>query len=78
MTSNPTTEALAIGSVKSAYFFDQDTRGVVYDSATGQEFDVRAIEDGWLVSDDEGTNFENVTLTLALTDAIKAGQKEAP
>lgn len=78
---DPTRVALDVPGVKFASFHRRDETpwsGVVYDSITGQEYDVRSLRVGWNVNDDHGNNHFGFTLRRALARARAANREGVP
>ena len=68
----PSAKALEVEGVKHAHFWRDDGtgwRGVVSDSLTGQEYDVRQTSFGWIVNDDWGIDHFGLTLRHAILRA---------
>lgn len=69
--------ALSINTVSSAHFTKRHDgmSGVVYDTSTGIEYDVRLSgDDVWYVNDDEGRTYEHTVLERAILRAIEANR----
>ena len=76
---NPTSMALDVEGIKAAQFWSRDAKpwvGVVYDSVTGQEYDVRKVRFGWNVNDDLGRSHFGLTIAWAIGVARAANKEE--